>query len=139
MGGMQRDNLRGREKENPTKMRCFPPPAVFPLRLSFPTPLPFRIFTRLLWAVCSVSFGEFCLTSFASGLLFCTFQVYFVARYRNLHALALCGGLYAVLVSPPQAVTIGFRVCAGLLLCLSGFACAGTIVPCFCLSFGLRL
>ena len=98
--------------------------------LSFPSLLhPFRIFTRLLWAVCSVSFGEFRLTSFASGLLFCTFQVYFVARYRNLHALALCGDIVAVLVSPPQAVTIGFVVCAGLLLPVYQ---ASPVVACAC-------
>ena len=125
-GELQRDNLRGGGK-NKTLQKCGLPKRSLLLSrfsrsfsftaLSFPSLLhPFRIFTRLLWAVCSVSFGEFRLTSFASGLLYCTFQDYFVARYRNLHALALCVGLYAVLVSPPQAVTIGFVVCAELLL-----------------------
>ena len=91
VGVMQRDNLRGGGK-NKTLQKCGLPSSShgFLSALSFPSLLhPFRIFTRLLWAVCSVSFGEFRLTSFASGLLFCTFQDYFVARYRNLHAVAL--------------------------------------------------
>ena len=113
----------------PYKNAVFPSPCGFPSALSFPNPLPFRIFTRLLWWWCSVSFGEFRLTSFASGLFFCTFQDYFVARYRNLHALALCGDIVAVLVSPPQAVTIGFVVCAGLLLPVYQ---ASPVVACAC-------
>ncbi len=129
MWGDAKGQPSGEGKRKPYKNAVFPkrslPLTVFPLRLSFPNPLPFRIFTRLLWAVCSVSFGEFRLTSFASGLLFCTFQFRFVARYRNLHAFALCVGLYAVLVSSPRAVTIGFVVCAELLLPVyQAIACA---------------
>ena len=153
-GNSKGETSRGRERENPTKMRISLPLTVVPSGHPFPFPHPFRIFTRLLWAECSVSFGEFRLTSFASGLFFCTFQDYFVARYRNLHAFALCVGLYAVLVSPPRAVTIGFIVCAELLLpvyqaspvlalsCLALLVLRTslcTVVPRLCSAFRLRL